>query len=105
MAGDSAIPNYLEDGLAKQSPESLRHIADVATALANEKEMEAEVELREQEVDEAGLPEEVRENEPDKAPAKASVTTKTIDDNQYYYYQWREGDQIKSEYITPVNPQ
>jgi hypothetical protein len=37
-------------------------------------------------------------------PAKASIVTKTINDNQYYYFQWREGDTIKSEYLAPVSP-
>lgn len=103
MVGEPEIPNYLEDGLTKQDPETLRHIASVATALANEKEVEAEVKLREQEVDEGDLPKEVRENEPSEAPPKASITTKTIDGNPYYYYQWREGATVKSEYIAPVD--
>ena len=38
------------------------------------------------------------------APPRASVTTKTIDGRDYYYYQWREGDRVKSEYIGPVDP-
>lgn len=37
------------------------------------------------------------------APARATVTTKSINGNVYYYYQWREGEKIKSEYIAPAN--
>ena len=37
-------------------------------------------------------------------PANASIVTKTISDNQYYYFQWREGDTIKSKYLAPVSP-
>lgn len=37
-------------------------------------------------------------------PGKATLTVKTINDNDYYYYQWREGDKIKSGYVAPVSP-
>lgn len=40
----------------------------------------------------------------DEAPPRASVTTKTIDGRDYYYYQWRDGERVKSEYIGPVDP-
>ena len=36
--------------------------------------------------------------------SKASRVTKTINDNEYYYLQWREGDTVQSQYIGPVNP-
>ncbi|EMA18794.1 hypothetical protein C442_14170 [Haloarcula amylolytica JCM 13557] len=29
---------------------------------------------------------------------------KTIDDREYYYLQWREGEQVKSQYVAPVGP-
>lgn len=38
------------------------------------------------------------------APTRATVTVKTINDNQYLYYQWSEDGKTKSEYIAPVNP-
>ena len=38
---------------------------------------------------------------PDGVPTKASITTKTIKGNQYDYWQWRDGDKIKSKYIGP----
>lgn len=38
----------------------------------------------------------------DDVPAKATLTTKTIKGNDYYYWQWRDGDEIKSEYVGPV---
>ena len=41
---------------------------------------------------------------PDDVPAKATITIKEINDNRYYYWQWREGDQVKSKYKGPVNP-
>jgi hypothetical protein len=37
--------------------------------------------------------------------SKGTLTTKTIDDREYYYLQWREGDTVTSQYVAPVNPQ
>ncbi|MBX0324286.1 hypothetical protein EGH21_14745 [Halomicroarcula sp. F13] len=36
--------------------------------------------------------------------SKGTITTKTIDEREYYYLQWRDGDAVKSQYIGPVNP-
>jgi len=41
---------------------------------------------------------------PDDIPSKASLVQKEINDNRYWYYQWREGDTVTSEYKEPVNP-
>ena len=38
------------------------------------------------------------------APSRATLTTKTIDGRDYYYYQWHEKGKTKSEYIAPVSP-
>lgn len=35
------------------------------------------------------------------APGRATLTTKTINDNQYLYWQWSEDGATKSEYICP----
>lgn len=43
----------------------------------------------------------------DKADAprgRPTLTVKTIDDQDYYYLQWRDGESIKSQYVTPVDP-
>jgi hypothetical protein len=90
-------PKYILEGLEKQSPETLREIAQIATEMADEKERQLEAELEEQGVDDQ--PENLNR---DDAPTRATLTTKEINGNQYYYWQWREGDKIKSEYIQPV---
>jgi len=41
---------------------------------------------------------------PDDVPSKATITIKDINDNRYYYWQWREGSSVKSEYKGPVDP-
>lgn len=36
-------------------------------------------------------------------PQKATLTIKEINDNRYYYWQWRDGDKIRSKYKGPVS--
>lgn len=43
------------------------------------------------------------EERPDDVPAKATITIKEINDNRYYYWQWRDGDKIRSQYKGPVS--
>ena len=94
------VAKYIREGLDKQSPEKLRAIASYAEQLAEWKEHEIEEELEEQAVES----EPVDEDRPGDVPGKASITIKTINDNRYYYYQWREGNKIKSKYKGPVDP-
>lgn len=35
-------------------------------------------------------------------PEHATVTVKQINDNSYFYWNWRDGDDVRSEYICPV---
>jgi hypothetical protein len=76
----------------------LREIAQIADKMADRKEHQLEEELRAQ----------VARNWPDDldrqdAPSGATLITKNINGNQYYYWQWRESEKIKSEYIRPVD--
>jgi len=64
------------------------------------KEREARLE---EEADDADV-EERPDDLPDDVPAKATITIKEINDNRYYYWQWREGDSVTSKYKGPVNP-
>lgn len=100
MSHQDSIPKYLDEGLDKQGPGTLRAIARKAERLADEKEAEAAEKLEAEAVDEE--PDE--ELDRDDAPAGATLTQKSIHDNLYYYWQWREGEKIKSEYIRPVDP-
>ena len=47
--------------------------------------------------------EDAREELPEGVPQKATLTIKEINDNRYYYWQWREGDAVKSKYKGPVD--
>lgn len=53
-------------------------------------------------VREADNPQEGSEDRPTDVPSNASVTVKTINGNRYRYWQWRDGEKIRSKYIEPV---
>ncbi|SIR75490.1 hypothetical protein SAMN05421858_3638 [Haladaptatus litoreus] len=118
------LPKYIVEGLQKQDSETLRAVADYAQELrvyrAAQAETDRETAVGTHHSEQATANELVARAQSkgisdDSAdwnaivekgvPAKASIVTKTISDNQYYYFQWREGDRIKSEYIAPVSPQ
>ena len=82
------------------SPEQLRDVARYAEALAAHKARGADVdeEAANDESDDRS------DDLPDDVPSKATITIKEINDNRYYYWQWREGSSVKSKYKGPVNP-
>ncbi|WP_135823169.1 hypothetical protein [Halostella litorea] len=94
------IPDDVVEMLNKQSPEVLKHIAQYGEELAEHREREAR--LAEQ--DEEEQIEDRPGDHPDDVPSKATITIKKINDNRYYYWQWRDGDRIRSKYKRPVNP-
>jgi len=92
-----AITRYV-DALAQYRRQSAtaNESGTDATTDTDEREERAEdaVERRD------GAPDEA----PEGVPSKATITIKEINDNRYYYWQWREGDEIKSQYEGPVTP-
>ncbi len=94
------LPADIVDTLNGCSPDQLQHVARYAEAVAEHKEREARLN-EESEEDEI---EERPDDLPDDVPAKATITIKEINDNRYYYWQWREGDTVTSKYKGPVNP-
>jgi len=94
------LPTEIVNTLNGYSPEQLQHVARYAEALAEHKAREARLE-EESDADEIDeRPDEL----PDDVPSKATITIKEINDNRYYYWQWRDGDKVKSKYKGPVNP-
>jgi hypothetical protein len=93
------LPAAITEPLAESSAAQLRDVAQYATALAEQREKEALL-------DEAGEDgeqiEERPEDLPEEVPTKATLTTKTINESRYVYWQWREGDTIKSKYKGPA---
>jgi hypothetical protein len=100
-----APPNELSDTIVttldEYSSDHLRAVAQYAEALAEHRDRAARLAEDDEEREEI---EERPEDLPDDVPGKATVTTKTINDNRYDYWQWREGDQIKSQYKGPASP-
>jgi hypothetical protein len=94
------LSTEIVDALNETTPEHLRDVGRYAEALAEHKEREARLE---EEADDADV-EERTDDLPDDVPAKATITIKEINDNRYYYWQWREGDSVTSKYKGPVNP-
>jgi len=86
--------------LNSQGPEQLNHIAIYSDKLAKHKEREER--LKEENKNEKHV--ERPDDLPDEVPLKATITIKDIKNNRYYYWQWREGDKVKSKYKGPVNP-
>jgi len=86
--------------LNEAPPDRLRDVARYAEALAEHKDREARLEEEADETDVEDRPDEL----PDDVPAKATITVKESNGNRYYYWQWRDGDKIRSQYKGPVNP-
>lgn len=96
----SELPTDIVDTLDDYSPELLRHVASYAEELVEHREREAR--LAEQDDKEEQI-EERPEDLPNDVPSKATVTVKEINNNRYYYWQWREGNKVRSKYRGPVN--
>jgi hypothetical protein len=94
------LPADVIDTLNDYSPELLRDVAHYAEALAEQREREARLAEAEEEDEIDEGPDDL----PDDVPTKATITIKEINDNRYYYWQWRDGDKIRSQYKGPVNP-
>ncbi len=94
------LPTDVIDTLDDYSPELLRDVAHYAEDLAKYREREA----RHAEAEEEDEIDERPDDLPDDVPSKATITIKEINDNRYYYWQWREGNRVKSKYKSPVNP-
>ena len=96
----AGLPTELVEILNESSPEQLQEVAHYAEELAEHIERESCLEKKS---DEAEVEE--RSNDlPDDLPTKATITIKEINDNRYYYWQWREGEKVTSKYKGPVDP-
>jgi len=102
MAAEPTPPTTLPSGIADEctslSADQLRDLAEYAESLAEYREQDSGLENKD------GSSDEESDDRPDEVPAGASVTVKEINDNRYRYWQWRDGDKIKSKYIGPANP-
>ena len=90
------LPTDLVDMLNGCAPDQLQHVVRYAEELAEHKSRGAHLEEETEEDDIDDLPDDI--------PSKATITIKEINDNRYYYWQWRDGEKIRSKYKSPVNP-
>jgi hypothetical protein len=93
------LPTDILNSLNGYSPAQLQQVARYAGELAEHKAREARLEEKsgKDEIDER--PDDL----PDDVPSKATITIKDINDNRYYYWQWRDGKKVKSKYKAPVD--
>jgi hypothetical protein len=91
-----AVLDDLDAQFEKLDPATLDDVARRAEHLAMEKRQQ-------QRIDEQNQAETDVSDRPDGVPSKASLTVKTINGNDYEYWQWREGNSIKSKYHGPAD--
>jgi len=93
------LPTDLVEILNRCSSEQLQNAARYGEELAEHKAREERLEdnTDQNEINES--PDDL----PDDVPSKATITIKEINDNRYYYWQWREGEKIRSKYKGPVS--
>lgn len=95
----ASVPSATLSQCTDLSPAQLRALAAYAETLAAHRERQARLD------DEAATSDAEPDDRPDDVPDGASVTVKEINDNRYRYWQWRDGDKIKSKYIGPAAEQ
>jgi hypothetical protein len=93
------LPTEMVNRLNGYPPDQLQHVARYAEELAEHKARESRHEQESEDEESDDQPDDL----PDDVPSKATITIKEINDNRYYYWQWREGEKIKSKYKSPVN--
>ena len=93
------LPTDIVNTLNGLSPDQLQHVVRYAEELAEHKARGGHVDegLDDDEIDEQS------DDRPDDVPSKATITVKEINNNRYYYWQWREGEKVRSQYKGPVN--
>src|SRR6056297_2158630 len=99
-AAPADLPEIVVDALDELDPDQLRSAARYAERLADHEDRGGR---REGESDEDDV-EDPGDDPPEGVPAKATLTTKTINGNRYYYWQWRDGETVTSKYEGPVHP-
>jgi hypothetical protein len=94
------LPTEIVNTLNGYAPDQLQHVARYAEELAEHKAREARLEEETAEDGNDERPDDL----PNEVPSKATITIKEINDNRYYYWQWREGERVTSKYKGPVSP-
>lgn len=85
--------------LDEYSSETLRQLARYGESLAEYRARNARIVEGADEDEVEDRPEDL----PDDVPSKVTIMVKEINENCYYYWQWRDGDEIESTYKGPVD--
>jgi len=93
------LPADVVNALTDCTPDQLQQATRYAEELAEHKSQEQRTD---QAVDEP-VDDERSTDRPSGVPSKATITIKEINDNRYYYWQWRDGEKIRSQYKSPVD--
>jgi len=93
------LPASLTEELHDQPVAVLREISAYADALAKFRE---DSDRTTGEEDGDADTETTSGNRPTDVPAKATITVKEINGNRYDYWQWRDGEKIRSKYRGPA---
>ena len=96
------IPDSVAEEMAEMTVPDLRHLAQRAEELADRKHEENKP--RKRSAAEVKYNVDKHEFPRDEAPPRATLVTKCIDERDYFYWNWREDNHVRSEYIQPVNP-
>jgi len=94
------LPTDIVNTVNGYSQGQLQHVVRYAEELAEHKAREARL----HEVSDEDEIDELPDDHPEGVPPKSMIRIKEINDNRYYYWQWRKGDNVKSKYKGPVNP-
>ncbi|MDS0300982.1 hypothetical protein NDI76_19740 [Halogeometricum sp. S1BR25-6] len=96
------VPDDIEARLEELTPRQLDQVSRLAERLAEDQRREQRTREKEERNDEGRT--DIRgDNLPDSVPGKATLTKKRINTNEYWYWQWRDGEKIRSQYKGPVD--
>jgi ABC-type Zn2+ transport system substrate-binding protein/surface adhesin len=96
------VPDDIEDRLEELTLRQLDQVSRLAERLAEDQRREQRTEEKEDRDDEVQT--DIHGDDlPDGVPSKATLTKKKINGNEYWYWQWRDGEKIRSQYKGPVD--
>jgi|AntRauTorcE11897_2_1112592.scaffolds.fasta_scaffold07704_3 hypothetical protein len=100
-SGESAIEQHRRDAI--EQVETLLSVLDETDPTDTSADsVETPDEWDDEELWEDNL--ETARKKADIAASKGTLTIKTINERDYYYLQWREGQKVRSQYVAPVDP-
>ena len=103
------IPDEIDEWFNQLTANELEDVSRTTADMAENRRRVEQLQANgEDDTDEEIMQERPRDSHgsemPEGVPAKATLTKKTINDNEYWYWQWRTDDgTVTSKYKSPVN--